>query len=68
MIQIKNNLNLKRTPNRIYAQYNYTFKPFCGFMRKFLLRSSNMMVFLLVYSSNFPHITPSGLVYKENES
>lgn len=43
----------------------HTFKPFWGFIRKFLLRSSNMIVFLLLYPSNFPQIMPSGLVCKK---
>jgi hypothetical protein len=35
-------------------------RPLCGFIRKFRLRSSNMMVFRWLYCGNFPHITPRG--------
>ena len=40
----------------------YTFKPEDGFMRKFLRRSSNIIVFLEEYCGYLPQITPRGFV------
>ena len=46
--------------------WKVTLSPFWGFIKKFLLKSSNMIVFLLWYCLNFPQITPRGFVWKEN--
>lgn len=42
----------------------HTLSPVWGFMMKFLLISSNMMVFLALHCSYLPQMTPKGFTYK----
>ena len=48
--------------------FSLTLSPFCGFMRKLRLRSSNMIVLCLVHCANLPQITPSGFTCKNKTS